>query len=117
MRLLLNNKILCNASETSLTTCICALFVDQGIPARTYATLNSVMLMGSVLFLFTRYSCWSSFLVIKGITFNLFLADVGVSGMPRAVQKSSANRPERYPCLVSGVDSDPIVEILVLPLS
>jgi hypothetical protein len=41
----------------------------------------------------------------RGITCSVFLGEVGVLGILRASQKSSASQPVRYPCLVRGVDS------------
>ena len=45
------------------------------------------------------------FFEMKGITLSFFFCAVGVPGICRTSQKSSASRPERYPCRVSGVDS------------
>lgn len=39
------------------------------------------------------------------MTLNFFLLVCGMSGISKADQKSSASRPDLYPCRVRGVDS------------
>lgn len=85
------------------------------MPARSSATLTSVMLLSEWLLLSARYSVWFSTFVIKGMTLSFFREEGGVFGIPNTVQKSSASRPDLYPCRVMGVDSGPCA--LALPLS
>ena len=61
------------------------------------------------LHLSTRYSVYDWFLEMKGITLSFFLGVVGVPGICKTSQKSSARRPERYPCRVSGAESVSLV--------
>lgn len=67
----------------------------------------------------TRYSSGSSLwaLVIIGITQSVFLIEVGVCGVARATQKSSANLPDLYPCLVIGAESRVRLTCFPLPFS
>lgn len=77
------------------------------MPARSSAIYTWVIAPGGCDFISARYSaglCGVSF-VRKGITRSVLRVDVGRAGMPNAVQKSSARRPDRYPCLVIGADS------------
>lgn len=54
----------------------------------------------------------------KGVTCNVLRVDVGVLGMLKATQKSSAKRLDRKPFLVMGVESDTFgVCVLCLPFS
>lgn len=113
MLVLLNISTLCSDCATSFTTCCLALVVVHGIPASSSATCTVVIVVRGFAFLSIRYSC--CWLMRKGIIQSLFLCAVGMLGMPRAVQKSSANWPERYPCLVMGANSP--VFTFSLPLS
>lgn len=84
-RLLLNIRTLCNAWETSLTTCCLAWAVVQGILASESATKVTVVKWGELWS--TRYSIWSFSLVRKGMTCSSFRCDCGMLS-----QKSSMSQ-------------------------
>lgn len=115
-RLLLKMRILCSTCETLFTTCCLALVVVHGMPTSNSAIWTCAIALWGWTLLLTKYSAWSDCrsLVRKGITLCILGLDWGVLGIPKVDQKSSANLPVQYPCLVIGVDF--VCMTLLLPL-